>query len=67
MLNLPRVRMVQAVNAARGQMFAKMGQLPLAYFDALAMSREEAELAMSEHNTKQVIAEMQAQARKGRF
>ena len=67
MLNLPRIRMVQAVNAARGQMLAKMGQLPLSYFDALAMSREEAESQMADHNTRQVIAEMQAQARKGAF
>lgn len=61
MLNAPRILMRHAALQARGMRMAAMGQLPLAYFDAVSLSDEEAQKAQFEYNLAQTIAEAKRQ------
>ncbi len=67
MLNLPRILARQDAAVLRGTRMAHMAQLPLSYFNARAMSEEEARKAQFEYNLKQSIEEARADARRGPF
>ena len=60
-LNLPRILMRQAVAHTRGARMVAAGQLPFAYFDALAASEEQAQSEQFEYNLASTIASASSQ------
>jgi hypothetical protein len=61
MLNLPRILMREAVAHTRGARMVAAGQLPFAYFDALAGSEEEAQASQFEYNLAATISAAKGQ------
>lgn len=59
MLNIPRVRLRDAVNHLNAINYAKGGQLPFELFDSVAMSEDEAGILQEDVNVKRAVAEAQ--------
>lgn len=68
MLNAPRIR---AMNSAAGLLaldwagLTKVRQLPLAFFDAISMSKGEAAQKQTDHNVEAAIEEARHMAPRG--